>query len=187
MDYTLLRYLLDFVEAFQKEHASNNIEEFIIWLNNRLFSSTHQEESAMKDHAPFDELMIAYKLMYLSKDLKKQTKAVLLRSHVSSLDEYSFLVHLTFQESFRKMELIKMHNLEAPTGIDIINRLQKRDLIEEFPDEEDRRSKRIRLTPQGIKEAEVLRPQIDAIFLKFVKPLSKIEKIQISEIFNKLL
>jgi DNA-binding MarR family transcriptional regulator len=84
--------------------------------------------------------------MYLNKALKKQTKSVLSESNVSSIDEYSFLLHLDFQESFRKMEIVELHNLEAPTGIEIIKRLIKNKFVEEFPDEEDRRAKRIKIT-----------------------------------------
>lgn len=107
-------------------------------------------------------------------------------SNVSSIDEYSFLLHLDFQDSFRKMEIIELHNLKAPTGIEIIKRLLRNKLIEEFADQEDRRAKRIKITRRGKKEIEVLKPQIDLIFAKFTEPLTLDEKIQISGIFDKL-
>lgn len=182
MDYTLLKDLLKHVEDFQTQYSSNRIEDFMIWLNNELFVTERQE-----GHAAHDELLIAFKLMYLNKALKKRTKSVLASSQLSSIDEYSFLLHLNYQESFRKMEIIELHNLEAPTGIEIIKRLLRKKLVREFADQEDKRAKRIQITPKGIKEIEVIKPQIDGIFSEFTKPLSLDEKIQVSGIFDKLI
>ena len=84
------------------------------------------------------------------------------------------------------MELIELHNLEAPTGIEIIRRRLKNKLIDEFADVEDRRAKRIKIINRGKKEIEVLKPQIDLIFAKFTESLTLDEKIQISGIFDKL-
>jgi DNA-binding MarR family transcriptional regulator len=182
MDYSLLKELIKHVEDFQEGNASNRIEDFMIWLNNKLFSAEHKEE-----HTAHDELLIAFKLMYLNKELKKQTKNVLSPSKLSSIDEYSFLLHLNYQESFRKMEIIELHNLEAPTGIEIIKRLLRNKLIEEFPDKEDKRAKRIKITKKGVAELSVIKPQIDTIFTEFTEPLNLNEKIQISGILDKLI
>ena len=182
MDYTLLKALLKHVEDFQALHSSNRIEDFMIWLNNELFATNHQD-----GHSAHDELLIAFKLMYLNKELKKQTKSVLGPSRVSSIDEYSFLLHLNYQDSFRKMEIIELHNLEAPTGIEIIKRLLRKKLVTEFADPADKRAKRIQITPKGITEIEAIKPQIDQVFFKFTKPLSLNEKIQASGILDKLI
>lgn len=182
MDYTLIKQLIEFTEEYQKKHSSDKIEDFTIWLNNELFTSRNKET-----HSAHDELLIAYKLMYLNKSLKKETKIVLSESNVSSIDEYSFLLHLDFQESFRKMEIVELHNLEAPTGIEIIKRLIKNKFIEEFPDEDDKRAKRIKITKSGIRELNKIKPKIDLIFSKFTEPLKLNEKIQISGILDKLI
>lgn len=152
------------------------------WLNNRLFV-----EESSSEHTPHDELLLTFKIMYLNKDLKKQTKEALSNSSISSIDEYSFLLHLDYQESFRKMELIEMHNLESPTGIEIIKRLLKKKLIEEFADEEDRRAKRIKISVVGLRELQELKPKIELVFGKFSAVLNLHEKIQLSGILNKLI
>ena len=134
-----------------------------------------------------DNLLIAFRVMYLNKELKKQAKSILSKSGVSSIDEYSFLLHLDYQTSFRKMEIIELHNLEAPTGIEIIKRLLKNHLIEEFADEEDRRAKRIQITKKGNIELQSIRPKITEIFTKFTSKLELDEKIQIAGILDKLI
>ncbi|WP_438961610.1 MarR family winged helix-turn-helix transcriptional regulator [Nonlabens sp.] len=181
MKYTLLKELIAYTEEYQEGNASNKVEDFTIWLNNKLFTSKNKST-----HSEHDELLIAFKLMHLNKSLKKQTKTVLSESNVSSIDEYSFLLHLDYQESYRKMELVEMHNLEAPTGIEIIKRLIKNKFVEEFPDEEDRRAKRIKITKNGIKELIEIKPKIELIFTKFTEPLNLNEKIRISGILDKL-
>lgn len=181
MKYTLLKELINYAEEYQEGNPSNKIEDFTIWLNNKLFTSKNNGS-----HSTHDELLIAFKLMHLNKELKKQTKSVLSESNVSSIDEYSFLLHLEFQESFRKMELVEMHNLEAPTGIEIIKRLIKNKFVEEFPDKEDKRAKRIKITKSGIKELSLIKPKIDLIFTRFTEPLNLNEKVKISGILDKL-
>lgn len=182
MKYKLIRTLIDHLELYQETQSSARIEDFTIWLNNELFSSKKKA-----NHSDHDELLIAFKLMHLNKELKKQTKSLLSESNVSSIDEYSFLLHLDHQESFRKMEIIELHNLEAPTGIEIIKRLLKNKFVEEFPDQEDKRAKRIKITKRGKAELKSLKPKVDLTFNDFTKPLSLNEKIQLSGILDKMM
>ncbi|MEZ4920282.1 MAG: MarR family winged helix-turn-helix transcriptional regulator [Saprospiraceae bacterium] len=182
MDFTLLKETLVYIEAYQEENTSQKIEDFTIWLNNKLF-----ENQVTGEHAVHDELLIAFKLMYLNKKLKKQTKSILSESNVSSMDEYSFLLHLDYQDSFRKMEIVELHNLEAPTGIEIIKRLLKNQFIEEFPDQEDHRAKRIKITAKGVDELRALKPKVDLAFSKFTEALNLNEKIKISGMLDKLI
>jgi DNA-binding MarR family transcriptional regulator len=182
MDYSLLKELLKYVEEYQENQASQKVEDFIIWLNNKLFA-----KNDTTTHTSHDELLIPFKLMQVNKELKKQTKTALSESNVSSIDEYSFLLHLDYQESFRKMEIVEIHNLEAPTGIEIIKRLIKNKFVEEFPDVDDKRAKRIKITEKGLKELDVIKPKINTIFYNFTDTLNLMEKIQLSGIFNKLL
>ena len=78
------------------------------------------------------------------------------------------------------MEIIDLHNLEAPSGIEIIKRLLRNKLIEEFVDEEDRRAKRIQITKKGAEELESIEPQITKIFTKFTENLELDEKYKSS-------
>jgi DNA-binding MarR family transcriptional regulator len=179
MEYTLLKEVISLLEDFQAATGSDKLEEFILWTNNRLFS----EEVKGEGH---EVLSIAFRIMHLNKELKKQTKTVIAESLLSSVDEYSFLLHLKHQHSFRKMEIIEIHNLEAPTGIEIIKRLLKNELIEEFPDEDDKRAKRIQITPKGMRELEGVEPKITKVFTEFTSNLDLNEKVKIAGILNKL-
>ena len=84
-----------------------------------------------------------------SKHYKMYCKEALVDTDINSPDEYSFLYHLSLVDSFRKMELIHIHLLEAPSGIEVIKRLLKKDFIEEFDDPDIKRDKRGRRTQKG--------------------------------------
>ena len=63
---------------------------------------------------------------------------------------------------------------------EIIRRLIRNDLVEEFPDQDDRRAKRIKLTAAGKKE-------LDAFFEGFVRDLPSEERAQLSGLLDKLI
>jgi DNA-binding MarR family transcriptional regulator len=182
MKTELLHNLIDLVEEFNKISASDNMEDFVIWLSGKYFES---EESDI--HKGQLDLMLAFQISILNKSIKKHTKAVISASSLSSLDGYSFLLHLEQEDSFRKMELIEMHNLEAPTGIEIIKRMLSKGLIEEFNDLEDKRAKRVKMTVKGEKELEQLKPLVNAKFKNFAKALSLHDKLGLVATMNKLI
>jgi len=182
MKTKLVPLLIDHLDEFSQSNKSETIEEFVVWLNGKYFKMDDTVEH--KEHL---DLMLAFQITMLNKEIKKQTKSVISDSSFSSLDGYSFLLHLEQGNSYRKMELIEMHNLEAPTGIEIIKRLLSKGLIEEFDDKEDKRAKRVRLTRKGQKELIELKPQIDAKFSKFSKPLTLEEKLSLVSTMNKLI
>ena len=182
MKAALLHNLIDLVEEYNKTNASGAMEDFVVWLSGKYFESDnsggHQEQL---------DLMLAFQISMLNKSIKKQTKEVISESPLSSLDGYSFLLHLEQADSFRKMELIEMHNLEAPTGIEVIKRLLSKGLIEEFNDTQDKRAKRVKMTKKGKHELERLKPLVDAKFKSFSKALSLEDKLSLVATMNKLI
>lgn len=182
MKYGLLKQIIGMLEAFELEQDSSKIEDFTIWLNHRLFEKTEGSEGM--NH---EDLLISFKIMMVQKDLKKRSKAVLSQSLISSIDEYSFLLHLNHQDSYRKMEIIELHQLEAPTGIEILKRLLKNGCIEEFPDKEDGRAKRVQITKAGIRELNKIKIQMDQIFLDLIQPLDLQERIHLSGMLDKII
>lgn len=77
---------------------------------------------------------------------------------------HSFLLHLKQVESFRKMEIIEMHNLEAPTGIEVIKRPFAKGLIEEFNDQEGKSAKRVKPIAKGKKKILISFRELDEGF-----------------------
>jgi DNA-binding MarR family transcriptional regulator len=182
MKTELLHNLIDLVDEFSKANTSSTMEDFVIWMSGKYF-----EREASDGHQDQLDLMLAFQTSMLNKAIKKQTKEVIAGSSLSSLDGYSFLLHLDQVESFRKMELIEIHNLEAPTGIEVIKRLLSKGLIEEFNDSEDKRARRVKMTNSGKTELERMKPLIDAKFKNFAKDLALNEKLNLIATMNKLM
>ncbi len=121
-----------------------------------------------------------------SKHYKTYCKEALENTEINSPDEYSFLYHLSLVDSFRKMELIHIHLLEAPSGIEVIKRLLKKDFIEEFDDKDDKRAKRVRLTNKGRKETDKITPQIKSVYSKMTAEMTLKDKLYAVSLLKEL-
>lgn len=175
----ILKEILHWLEEYQNENHTDNrsLESFVIWLNSRLFSQGHPEKS---QHSPESlDMELSFLLIMQSKYYKAYAKKVLGESELTSPDGFSFLYHLSLTDSFRKMELIKMHHLEPPSGIEVLKRLLNKGLIEEFDDADDRRAKRIKITHKGKKELQTVMPKMSEVFRLMTAELSLNEKLHV--------
>ncbi|PLX06775.1 MAG: hypothetical protein C0596_13810 [Marinilabiliales bacterium] len=160
----LISYIEQYSESKKQEDLSTN--DFAIWLNSRLYNDDVAENKETTSHDI--NLELVFSLLLLSKHFKSSIREVLSDSIISTPDSYSFLLHLSYTESMRKMELVKIHLLEAPSGIEIIKRLLKKNLIEEFDDPKDKRAKRLKITEKGVNEIKSLEPKMNELYKDLV-------------------
>lgn len=173
----IIKEIVSWLEEYQKENHSDDrsLESFIIWLNSRLFSESH---AANTQHSPeLLDMELSFLLVMQSRYYKTYAKGVLGESELTSPDGFSFLYHLSHTDSYRKMELIKMHHLEPPSGIEVLKRLLKKGFIAEFDDAEDKRAKRISITEKGKKELQRIMPKMKEVFQLMTAELSLNEKL----------
>lgn len=175
----IISELINYLNTFEIEKGKEAIDlkDFILWLNGHVFDQNHSMESR------HDEINIDMELTFLlimqTKHYKSYCKEALINTEINSPDEYSFLYHLSMVDSYRKMELIHIHLLEAPSGIEIIKRLLKKGFIEEFDDIEDKRAKRVSLTKKGRQETDKLTPLMQKVYSKMAADTSLNEKLHI--------
>jgi MarR family transcriptional regulator, lower aerobic nicotinate degradation pathway regulator len=86
--------------------------------------------------------MAKYAAFYSKKGLKSM--------ELNNYEDVLFLIRIIHIGTPKKSELIYDLLTEFPSGIDIIKRLINLGLCEEFPDEHDRRSKRVKITEKGL-------------------------------------
>lgn len=178
--------LIDYIKKFEDEKSQEpqDVKEFTLWLNQFVFKN---DDSENQHHQTNDiDMELTFLLIMQSKYYKTYCKEALQNSNINSPDEYSFLYHLTLVESFRKMELIHIHLLEAPSGIEVIKRLLKKDFIEEFDDKDDKRAKRIRITAKGKQETEKITPKMKKVYSKMSAEMSLQEKIHVISFLKQL-
>ena len=182
----IVNQLIGFLDRFEREKSQEpaDIKEFIIWLNQKIFDQNHTSDTGHDENEI--DMELTFLLIMQSKYYKMYCKDALATTQIKSRDEYSFLYHLSLVDSFRKMELIHIHLLEAPSGIEVIKRLLKKGFIEEFDDSEDRRAKRIRLTRKGKQETDKLIPQMNEVYTKMAAEMSLREKLHIISFLRKL-
>jgi DNA-binding MarR family transcriptional regulator len=70
---------------------------------------------------------------------------------LNQIEEFGFLGTIQLQKNPKKSEVIFDNLMELSSGTDMLNRLKKKGLIKEVDDKEDKRSKRVSLTPLGEK------------------------------------
>ncbi|QDK77909.1 winged helix DNA-binding protein [Spirosoma sp. KCTC 42546] len=79
---------------------------------------------------------------------------------VNQLEEFGLLMHISQAKNPRKTEIIYSNLMELSSGTDMLNRLKNRGFIREYDDTEDRRSKRVELTEEGLAVIAICRQRI---------------------------
>jgi DNA-binding MarR family transcriptional regulator len=103
-----------------------------------------------------------------------------------SVDDPVYLIMLVQLGTPKKSELIYEMLSEFASGIDIINRLVSMNLVEEFPDEHDRRSKRLRITTEGLAALTHCFPVMKQLSDVTFGSLSTGEKALLVQLLDKL-
>lgn len=103
-----------------------------------------------------------------------------------SIEDPVYLIVLVQMGMPKKSELIYEMMSEFASGIDIINRLVKMGLIDEFPDEQDRRSKRLRITEKGLDVIREAFPIMDKVADVAYSTLTDGEKAIVLQVLDKL-
>jgi len=182
----ILTELIELLNRFEREKGQEpkDLKEFTIWLSQLLFEP---HSSAEHSHEETDiNMELTFLLIMQNKHYKTYCKEAFVNTEINSPDEYSFLFHLSLVDSFRKMELVHIHLLEAPSGIEVLKRLLKKGFIEEFDDKNDKRAKRVRITDKGRQEAEKLSPQMKTVYSKMAAEMSLKEKIHVISFLKEL-
>ena len=175
----LVGEIVIWLESYTAENpdAEISLPSFVLWLNSKLFVDEGKEHPNC-DHDSLD-MELSFLLILQFRHYKAYAKEALGESILSSPEGFSFLYHLSMVDSYRKMELIKMHHLEPPSGIEVLKRLLKKDLIEEYGDPDDGRAKRIRITKTGKQEIKAIQPKMQQVFSSMSADMSLNEKLHV--------
>lgn len=176
----LLTELLDYIELFEQSFPS---EEELTLKSFLIFAQTMQEGNVIPtDHSlrpttlgqQQREVSIARHLSLLHRYSKGYIKRALTASPLlQSEEEYSYLASLMSGKPQTKTELNALNAMEKTSGAEIIRRLVAKGLAEERPDERDRRSVLVSITPLGRAELMKVFPQLRTAALLLSAPLQE--------------
>lgn len=199
MKYELLKVLLPHIEAFEEncaqDGAPQNLDNFVEWLvfrqnakklaaNNKAVNAEFQSPSInlQGDVNAHIAQLLALMNKYLRFYLKKGFEGTLL----SGPDDFGFMATLFIEGQLQKNVLIEKNTMEFSSGMEVIRRLEKQQLIESLTDESDKRAKIVSLTPLGKGTFFTLLPKMAQIGLIATAILSDEERYQLLELLNKL-
>jgi len=95
---------------------------------------------------------------------------------LTQIEEFGILLTIQQEKNPRKTDVIYANLFELSSGSDMLKRLQKRNLIKEYNDKEDKRSRRIELTPEGVKAIELCMRKVGKVAKMIMKDLTEDDK-----------
>ncbi len=184
MSYILLEALLPYLKEFEEKHPPehSSVDHFIAWLQDK-----RQKDIAL-DEANLKELngQISRHIGELYKHAKGYMKKSFSDTPFSSPDDFAYLATLIHQGSMRKTELIYKNIGDVSPGMEVIKRLLKHGFIRDFPDPDDKRSRRVEITAEGRQAFYRLLQDMQIAGDIIVGDLSVAERIQLLELLKRL-
>jgi DNA-binding MarR family transcriptional regulator len=95
---------------------------------------------------------------------------------LNQIEEFGILQTIRKEKNPKKTEVIYANLFELSSGTDMLNRMKERGLIKEYGDQEDKRSKRIELTPRGERVSEICIASIERNAIMLMHDLSDDDK-----------
>ena len=174
----LLTELLDYIELFEQSFPNDeklSMKSFLIFVQSMQEGAEASPTSAIRPNMGQQrEVSIARHLSLLHRYSKGYIKRALMASELlQSEEEYSYLASLISGKPQTKTELNTLNAMEKTSGAEIIRRLVAKGLAEERPDERDRRSVLVTITPQGRAELMKVFPQLHTAALLLSAPLQE--------------
>jgi DNA-binding MarR family transcriptional regulator len=193
----ILLELIDYLDKYERENAQSsanlNTSDFLGYINSnyqtqnikvRDLNRGSQEFGNDETQGPNTDISILIVLLF--RYAKGYIKKALKDSLIKTADEFSFLITLMTHESMIKTELIQNQIMEKTSGTDIINRLLKLELIEQFNDAADKRSIRVKITQKGRVEIMSILPQMRLVSQIVTGNLTYTEKNMLAYSLRKL-
>ena len=140
---------------FEANHPEGSIEDFC------RYHLAHQNEKKIKGPLVggvvphFTDGLLMKLIGRISKLNMLYVNLALKGTDLNQIEEFGMLVTIRQEKSPKKTEVIYANLFELSSGTDMLNRMKKRGLLKEYNDKEDKRSKRIELTPKGEKVVDV--------------------------------
>lgn len=147
----VVQELKNFENNEQKSAAT--MEDFRNYLNQKAYERETPSHLTNKHNIKVNEVEneIAKEVILLNRYAKILMKKALQDCSELVNEDFTYLFRLMDYESLTKTQLVEKNAHEKQTGIEIIKRMAKNNLIAEVPDENDKRSVRISVTEEGRK------------------------------------
>jgi DNA-binding MarR family transcriptional regulator len=151
MKYDTIQELIKALQTYEEETGGQDLAGFSVWLYQQQHGTTGEADAPelLQEPGWTIDAQLVFAVGNLYGHARQYVKTALTGTPLVSMNDFGFLASLGRQQDIRKSDLIQMNYLDMSPGIEIIRRLLRHELAEEFPDPEDKRSKRLRITEKG--------------------------------------
>lgn len=160
--YAILKQVIDLYEDYEQKEQYLDLLSFARWITDKLDEEPelNRKVAPEKNTVAFlDEIPVTKKFNEKLRFLEAVSRIA--RYHefysrkalkdmvINTRLEFLFLQTVDMLEKAKKTDLINTYHLEYTTGMDTIRRLSNNGLLDEVPDESDKRAKLLILTKKG--------------------------------------
>ncbi|MFD2574117.1 MarR family winged helix-turn-helix transcriptional regulator [Spirosoma soli] len=191
-NYQLIQDLITYVATFEEEQPQaeqQTLFNFITWMNRQLMQIAADRPAPIEPTttaAESPDVMLGILIGYLYRYSRVYTKKGLENTPLVTYDDFTYLATLWAHQPMTKIDLIERNIQEKTTGTEIIRRLLANDLVEQYNDEVDKRSKRLKLTEKGVKLLNSMWPVMGQVATLLGGTLTLSEKMVLVGLLQKL-
>lgn len=188
MKISFLRELLNLAEAYELDGGRTDIldrEDFASWL---LANKLQHLEPALTDQVfeqPVNGL-IAMHLSFMARYAQFYNRRVFRHTAIYSEDDWVVLGSLYPDQKMKKKDLIRSAIMEKSSGNEVLKRMLKQGLLNEYSHPTDKRSKLMELTDAGRRAFESVLSSLPKLAETLVADLTSEEKESFLHILVKL-
>ena len=192
MYYNLIIELIGLVKLYEEKcpEQAGDVSSFGQWLmeysRENGSSSNGEPDWQGKSEGRSADSVINTSLVHLYRYAKLQAKAAITDTEFSTPDDFIYLISLMSFGSMTKTALIRLNVHDKSAGIQIINRLINRGLVEQTGHDSDKRNKMIHITAKGTKLLNESMDRIRAATKNVTEPLTHLEKMDLIRLLTKL-
>lgn len=183
--YTNVKRLIEWAEKFENQLSEGEVWDdttFSNWLHHEV--NTAPKVNAEKVAKAKQSLAMPVYFMY--KYALFYSRKIFKNSHIYSLDDFSFLASLLPDKKLKKADVIRKNISEKSSGSEVLKRLLKQKLIKESNNPDDKRSKLLELTSEGLNEINAVRSQMYNMGSLINGDLTEEEKVAMLAMLSKL-
>ena len=147
--FDFVKQVYDLVGVFIKSNKEEdiNLKYFSNWLDHQLDDTEQNDDFGITGHS-IDAEIAAY-IGRMSRYSNFYIKSALEELPFTTDMDFAFTAILHRSQPIGKTNLIKKMAYDKSSGMEVIKRLLKNGIIEQFPNPEDKRGKLLRLTKKG--------------------------------------
>ena len=193
-EFDLLQSLLPYISDYQKENESKDVNDFSNWLTKKIKGKPTKKPEiggvlpeimhSIPDLS--NDFFIVNQLRYLFKYSTFYTKKALEGTNLKTINDIAFLATLLIEKDLTKSELISRHLTEITSGTEVIKRLNKLGLLNDYKSKDDKRSKKVHLTEVGRDLITEIMFEMNKVAQIITSGLKKNEKDDLLEILTKM-